>query len=91
MRETEAPLQLIKSCGPVEAQMIEEFLEKNGIECTLQGEASANALPVTGDLDEVRVWVKREDVLRAAQLVDAFFTPVNKEDLVDKAAELGVE
>ena len=30
-------LEMVATCGPTEAQMIQELLNNNGIECTLQG------------------------------------------------------
>jgi Putative prokaryotic signal transducing protein len=84
-------LEMIATCGPTEAQMIEELLKNNGIESMLQGNVSADVLPTENDLDEVRVWVKREDVRAAQELVDAFFTPVGKDELTEGSEELGVE
>ena len=84
-------LEMIATCGATEAQMIEELLKKNGIESTLQGNVSANVLPFENDLDEVRIWVKREDAATAQELVDAFFTPVGKDELAEGSEELGVE
>jgi hypothetical protein len=43
------------------------------------------------DLEEVRVWVKHEDAPRAQELVDAFFTPVAKDELDEGESDLGVE
>jgi hypothetical protein len=73
MAEDQESRGLVKVCGPVEAEMIQEMLQNNGIECTLQGEASALTLPATGDLDEVRIWVKPRDVKRAEEIISAFF------------------
>jgi hypothetical protein len=87
----EEPLELIKICGPTEAEMIQEMLTNNGIESTLQGEAAASTLPATSDLDEVRIWVRREDAERAREFVEAFFTPVAKEELMESEPGLGVD
>jgi hypothetical protein len=84
-------LEMIATCGPTEAQMIEELLKNNGIESTLQGNVGANVLPTESDLDEVRIWVRRENVAAAQELVDAFFTPVSKSELAEGSEELGVE
>jgi hypothetical protein len=73
MAEDQEPLELVKTCGPTEAEMIQEVLAKNGIECTLQGELAAQTLPAMGDLDEVRIWVKPADANRANELIEAFF------------------
>ena len=66
-------LELAKVCGPTEAEMIREVLVNNGIECILQGEQAAQTLPAMGDLDEVRIWVNRQSLKHAHQLIDAFF------------------
>ncbi len=84
------PLEIVAVCGPTEAQMIEEVLNNNGIDCTLQGDVASTPWPGT-DLEEVRVWVKHEDAPRAQELVDGFFTPVRKDELEEGESELGVE
>ena len=84
-------LELVKICGPTEAEMVAEVLRNNGIESTLQGEIAATQLPATSDLDEVRIWVQPEDAERAHELVDAFFSPVGKDELTDEDSDLGVE
>jgi hypothetical protein len=84
-------LEMVATCGATEAQMIEELLRNNGIECTLQGNVTANVLPTESDLDEVRVWVKRENAAAAQELVEAFFTPVGKDELTEDSGELGVD
>src|SRR5215472_11754170 len=89
--ETNKPLELVKTCGPTEAEMIQEMLTNNGIDSTLQGEVSATTIPATGDLDEVRIWVKSEDVPRARELIEAFFSPVGKDELAEDQGDLGVE
>jgi hypothetical protein len=89
--QNEEPMELVKICGPTEAEMVEEMLRNNGIEVTLQGEFSANAIPATSDLDEVRIWVRPDEAERARELVDAFFTPVGKDELQDEEQDLGVE
>jgi len=75
------PLELVKSCGPTDAEMIQEMLANNDIPSTLQGDQAANTIPATGDLDEVRIWVRHEDAQKAHDLIEAFFTPVSKEEL----------
>ncbi|PYS55690.1 MAG: hypothetical protein DMG13_02985 [Acidobacteria bacterium] len=85
------PLEVVAVCGPTEGQMIEELLKNNGIDCTLQGDVTSTPWPTGTDLDEVRVWVKQADVPRAQELVDAFFTPVGKDELEEGQAELGVD
>ena len=85
------PLEMVAVAGPAEAQMIEEMLKNNGIECTLQGDIASTTFPTVSDLDEVRVFVKREDAARAQELVEAFFTPVAKDELTEGEPDLGVE
>lgn len=86
------PLEEIKVCGPTEAQMIEEVLRNNGIECTLQGNVASSPFPATSDLDEVRILVNPEDAAKAQELVEAFFTPVAKDELQDETEpDLGVD
>ena len=85
------PLQVVAVAGPAEAQMIEELLKNNGIESTLQGNVASTTWPTKSDLDEVRVFVKQSDAARAEELVEGFFTPVAKDELVDGEAELGVD
>jgi hypothetical protein len=84
-------LEMIATCGPTEAQMIEELLKNNGIECTLQGNVASNLLPTENDFDEVRIWVNRENASAAQELVDAFFTPVGKDELTEGNDDLGVD
>jgi hypothetical protein len=84
-------LVMVATCGVTEASMIEELLRNNGIESTLQGNVPANLLPLENDFDEVRIWVKPEDAATAQELVDAFFTPVGKDELEEDREDLGVD
>ena len=84
-------LEIVAVAGFAEAQMIEEMLKNNGIDCTLQGDVVSTPWPTVSDLDEVRVFVRRTDVQRAQELVDGFFTPVSKDELADSESDLGVE
>jgi hypothetical protein len=85
------PLEVVAVAGPAEAQMIEEMLKNNEIECWLQGGVVAIPLPTVSDFDEVRVLVRESDVDKAEELVQAFFTPVTKEELTEANSELGVD
>ena len=89
MTSRDKPLELLRVCGPTEAEMIQEMLQNNGIECTLQGEVSAITLPATGDLDEVRVWVNPADAPQARTLVDAFF--VEQSELPENSSDLSAD
>jgi hypothetical protein len=82
----EEPLEIVAVSGPAEAQMIEEMLKNNGIDCTLQGDVVSTPWPTVSDLDEVRVLVRR-----AQEFVDGFFTPVSKDELADNESDLGVD
>jgi Putative prokaryotic signal transducing protein len=84
-------LELVTVAGPAEAQMIEEILQNNGIDSTLQGDVVSTPWPTVSDLDEVRIFVKPSDLTRASELVEAFFTPVAKDELAEGGAELGVD
>lgn len=85
------PLEMVAVAGPAEAQMIEEMLKNNGIDCTLQGDVVSTTWPTVSDLDEVRVFVKQADAVRAQELVEGFFTPVAKDELEEGESELGVD
>ena len=85
------PLKMVAVSGPAEAQMIEEMLKNNDIECSLQGDVMSTPWPTKSDLDEIRIFVKQQDAARAEELVQAFFTPVGKDELSEDQAELGVE
>jgi hypothetical protein len=87
----DGPLEVVAVSGPADAQMIEEMLTNNGIDCSLQGNVPSNPLPATSGLDEVRVLVRRSDNERAEELIDAYFTPVGKDELTEEQAELGVD
>ena len=80
MSSNEVPLEMVRTCGPTEAEMIREILEKNGINSTLQGEIAAQTLPAMGDLDEVRIWVHPKDAHRAKELIEAFFETEVEDD-----------
>jgi hypothetical protein len=85
------PLRMVAVAGPAEAQMIEEMLKNNGIDCALQGDVVSTPWPTKNDLDEIRIFVKPADVAQAEELVEAFFTPVAKDELEEGESELGVD
>src|SRR5262250_852604 len=85
------PLEMVAVAGPAEAQMIEEMLKNNGIECTLQGDVVSTPWPTRSDLDEIRIFVKPEDASRAEEFINAFFTPVGRDELQEGESDLGVE
>jgi hypothetical protein len=87
----EEPMDMVAVAGPAEAQMIEEVLKNNGIGCTLRGDVVSTPFPAGSDLDAVRVFVDHRDYARAQELVDAFFTPVAKDELTEGDVDLGVD
>ena len=89
--QDDEPLKVVAVAGPAEAQMIEEMLKNNGIDCSLQGDVVSTPWPTVSDLDEVRVLVRADQFGRADELVNAFFTPVAKDELAENQSELGVE
>ena len=75
-QDTEADkeaLRMVYIADQTQGPMIEELLKNNGIESVLQGEAEAAILPATGDLNQVRVWVRLSDQTHADELIEAFF------------------
>ena len=89
--QDDEPLKMIAVSGPAEAQMIEEMLKNNDIDCTLQGDVVSTPWPTQSHLDEIRIFVKPQDAARAEELVQAFFTPVGKDELAEGEPDLGVE
>jgi hypothetical protein len=85
------PQEVVAVAGPAEAQMIEELLKNNGIDCSLQGNVASTTFPTNSDLDEVRVFVPLHDAARAKELVEGFFTPVAKDELSEGRSDLGVD
>ena len=67
------PLRMVYIAGPTEAPMIAELLANNGIESIVQGEEEASLIPATGDLTQVRIWVRQSDLASADELIEAFF------------------
>jgi len=79
-------LELVTVCDdPAEAKMIEEMLQNNGIDCVLQGDV--NAVLPAGDLDDIQIFVKAEDFMKAEELIEAFFTDAAEEGLQDELPE----
>ena len=86
------PLEMVAVAGPAEAQMIEEMLQNNGIDCSLQGDVVSIPWPTVSDLDEVRILVRPSDTGRAEELIEAYFTPVAKDELAEgEESGLGVD
>ena len=89
--QADEPLEVVAVSGPAEAQMIEEMLRNNNIDCSLQGNVPSSPWPTTSDLDEVRILVRQSDVAAANELLVAFFTPVAKDELTEGEPDLGVD
>jgi predicted adenylyl cyclase CyaB len=85
------PLENVAVAGPAEAEMIEEMLKSNGIDCSLQGNVPSSPFPTVSDLDEVRVLVRKSAAAKAQELVDGFFTPISRDELVEGESDLGVD
>ncbi|MDH3402801.1 MAG: DUF2007 domain-containing protein [Acidobacteriota bacterium] len=81
------PLRMVYIAGPTEGPMIEELLANNGIESVLQGEMEASMLPASGDLTQVRVWVRESDRATAEGLIRAFFDAGDAADGPDDGEE----
>ena len=56
---------------PMEAQMIQELLENNGIESILQSDFNAGAGPYTASPNALRV--RKTDFLRAREIYEEYF------------------
>jgi len=70
----EKNMRLVELCrvmGPVEAEVIKNFLESQGIDCILQGQMVQSVYPILVDgLGETRVLVAEEDFEAATQLLE---------------------
>jgi hypothetical protein len=78
-------LELLTVCeDPTEAKMIEEMLKNNDIDCVLQGDV--NAILPAGDLDDIQIFVKPDDLPKAQELIDDYFT-ADDDAIVDMSDE----
>ncbi len=68
---------------PMEAQMIQELLENNGIESVLQSDFNAGAGPFTASPNALLV--RRTDFLKAREIFEEYF----EGDRVDSEADKG--
>lgn len=76
-------LKLAELCrvqGPVEAEVIKNFLETQGIACILQGQMLQAIYPILVDgLAEIKVMVSEKDLAAAKELL-ATHAPADGED-----------
>jgi hypothetical protein len=72
--KAEKDMKLVELCrvmGPVEAEVIKNFLESQGIECILQGQMVQAVYPIIVDgLGEIRVLVAEKDFATATELLE---------------------
>jgi hypothetical protein len=63
-------LELVRVMGPVEAEVIKNFLESQGISCILQGQMVQSVYPMSVDgMGELRVMVSEDDFPLAKELL----------------------
>lgn len=61
-----------KVWGPVEAEVVKNFLESNGILCILRGEVVQSVSPISVDgLGEMKIFVSEKDYDLAKKLLKA--------------------
>jgi len=74
-KKLEADIKLMevqKVWGPVEAEVIKNFLESNGILCILRGEVVQSVSPISVDgLGEMKIFVSEKDYDLAKKLLKA--------------------
>ncbi len=72
--KTDKDMRLAELCrvqGPVEAEVIKNFLETQGIPCILQGQMLQNIYPILVDgLAEIKVMVSENDLAAARELLE---------------------
>lgn len=63
-------VELTRVMGPVEAEVIKNFLESQGIPCILQGQMVQSVYPMSVDgMGELKVMVSEEDLSLARKLL----------------------
>jgi hypothetical protein len=82
--KTDKDMKLVELCrvnGPVEAEVIKNFLENQGIACLLQGQMLQAIYPILVDgLAETKVLVSENDFATAKELLQTRGTPGCEED-----------
>lgn len=62
--------ELVRVMGPVEAEVIKNFLESQGIACILQGQMVQSVYPMSVDgMGELKVMVSEDDFPLAKELL----------------------
>jgi hypothetical protein len=62
--------ELTRVMGPVEAEVIKNFLESQGISCILQGQMVQSVYPMSVDgMGELKVMVSEDDLPLAKELL----------------------
>jgi hypothetical protein len=62
--------EIARVMGPVEAEVIKNFLESQGISCVLQGQMVQSVYPMSVDgMGELRVLVSEDDFSLAKELL----------------------
>jgi len=63
-------IELVRVMGPVEAEVIKNFLESQGITCILQGQMVQSVYPMNVDgMGELKVMVSEDDYPLAKELL----------------------
>jgi hypothetical protein len=63
-------IELVRVMGPVEAEVIKNFLESQGITCILQGQMVQSVYPMSVDgMGELKVMVSEDDYPLAKELL----------------------
>jgi hypothetical protein len=63
-------IELVRVMGPVEAEVIKNFLESQGIACILQGQMVQSVYPMSVDgMGELKVLVTEDDYPLAKELL----------------------
>jgi hypothetical protein len=63
-------MELVRVMGPVEAEVIKNFLESQGISCILQGQMVQSVYPISvNGMGELKVMVSEDDFPLAKELL----------------------
>jgi Putative prokaryotic signal transducing protein len=68
--------ELTRVMGPVEAEVIRNFLESQGISCILRGQMAQSVYPISVDgMGEIKVMVSEADYPQASELLSQRLPP----------------
>ena len=77
----EDDLCLLAEKGQIEADMLADILEQNGVKSLLKGSQGAGLSMYTGlMLETFRIYVNYSDLDRAQELMEVFFTPLETDE-----------